>query len=140
MTQGAIEKRASAEFEIIKLDEDRHRITGFAMISCNRNGEPVYDLQGDHISPEELVKAAADFAGLVGESTVDDMHDRTDTGRVVESMVLTEDLKKALGIPDGTQPIGWLVTVEVPPSQFALVKSGKRHMFSIEARAMREAA
>lgn len=140
MTESAIEKKASTEFGVLKFDEERHRITGFAMVSCNRNGEPVYDLQGDHISPDELVKAAADFAQLVGESTVDDMHDRTDTGRVVESMVLTSELQKALGIPEGTQPIGWLVTVEVPPSQFALVKSGKRPMFSIEARATREAA
>lgn len=172
MTQSAIEKKASAEFDIVKLDEQRHRITGFAMISCNRNGEPVYDLQGDHISPDELVKAASDFAALVGESTVDDMHDRTDTGRVVESMVLTSELQKAIGLPqesdllkieeaiaplvdsepvqaireaiqkmrDSRPPVGWLVTVEVPPSQFALVKSGKRPMFSIEARAMREAA
>lgn len=138
MTQSAIE--TATELEVIKLDETRHRITGFAMVSCNKNGEPVYDLQGDHISPEELVKAVQDFASIVGEYRVDDMHDRTDTGRVVESMVLTAELQKSLGIPEGTQPIGWLVTVEVPKAEFELVKAGKRPMFSIEARAQRVAA
>ena len=135
VTQSAIE--TATELEVIKLDETRHRITGFAMVSCNKNGEPVYDLQGDHISPEELVKAVQDFAAIVGEYRVDDMHDRSDTGRVVESLVLTAELQKALGIPEGTQPIGWLVTVEVPKAEFELVKAGKRPMFSIEARAER---
>lgn len=140
MTQSAIEKNTATELEVLKLDETRHRITGFAMISCNKNGEPVYDLQGDHISPEELVKAVQDFASIVGEYRVDDMHDRSDTGRVVESIVLTSELQKSLGIPAGTQPIGWLVTVEVPKAEFELVKAGKRPMFSIEARAQRIAA
>lgn len=138
VTQSAIE--SATELTVLKLDETRHRITGFAMISCNKDGEPVYDLQGDHISPDELVKAVQDFATIVGEYRVDDMHDRTDTGRVVESMVLTAELQKALGIPPATQPIGWLVTVEVPKAEFELVKAGKRPMFSIEARAERVAA
>lgn len=138
MTQRAI--KTGTELEVVKLDETRHRITGFAMISCNKNGEPVYDLQGDHIPPDELVKAVQDFSSIVGEYRVDDMHDRSDTGRVVESMVLTAELQKALGIPEGTQPIGWLVTVEVPKAEFELVKAGKRPMFSIEARAERVAA
>lgn len=138
MTQSAI--KTAIEFDIVKLDEERHRVTGFAMVSCNKNGEPVYDLQGDHITPDELVKAVDDFASVVGTNAVDDMHDHSDSGRVVESMVLTAALQKALGIPEGTQPIGWLVTVEVPKSQFELVKSGKRQMFSIEAKALRVAA
>lgn len=140
MEMSASTIKTGARFEVVKLDEQRHRVTGFAMISCNKNGEPVYDLQGDHISPDELVKAVQDFASIVGEYRVDDMHDRTDTGRVVESMVLTAELQKSLGIPEGTQPIGWLVTVEVPKAEFELVKAGKRPMFSIEARAQRVAA
>lgn len=132
--------KTATEFEVVKLDETRHRVTGFAMVSVNKNGDPVYDLQGDHITPEELVKAVQDFASVVGENRVDDMHDHSDAGRVVESIVLTAELQKSLGIPAGTQPIGWLVTVEVPKSQFELVKAGKRPMFSIEARAQRVAA
>lgn len=140
MEMSASTIKTEARFEVVKLDEQRHRVTGFAMISCNKNGEPVYDLQGDHISPDELVKAVQDFASIVGEYRVDDMHDRSDTGRVVESMVLTAELQKSLSIPEGTQPIGWLVTVEVPKAEFELVKAGKRPMFSIEARAQRVAA
>ena len=138
MTQSAI--KTAIEFDIVKLDETRHRVTGFAMVSLNKKGEPVYDLQGDHITPDELVKAVQDFATVVGENAGDDMHDHSDAGRVVESIVLTAELQKALGIPEGTQPVGWLVTVEVPKSQFELVKAGKRPMFSIEAKALRVAA
>lgn len=140
MEMSASTIKTGARFEVVKLDETRHRVTGFAMVSLNKNGEPVYDLQGDHITPEELVKAVQDFATVVGENAVDDMHDHSDSGRVVESMVLTAELQKALGIPEGTQPVGWLVTVEVPKSQFELVKAGKRPMFSIEAKALRVAA
>lgn len=136
MTESTI--KTGAQFEIVKLDEQRHRVTGFAMISTNSKGEPVYDLQGDNITTEELVKAVADFADVVGESRVDEMHDRSDTGRVVESIVLTRELQKALGIPEGTQPEGWLVTVEVGAELFKKVKAGELPMFSIEATAQRE--
>jgi len=137
VTHSEPETQVGGDFHVLKVDELRRRVTGFAMISLNRDGEPVFDLQGDHISPEELTKAVSDFASVVGEKRVDDMHDRQDVGRVVESMVLTDELQKALGIPSGTQPVGWLVTVELPEGEFQKVKKGDRPMFSIEARATR---
>lgn len=41
------------------------------------------------------------------------MHERGDAAALVESMVFTEEKKKALGIPEGTLPVGWRIGFKV---------------------------
>ena len=61
-------------------------------------------------------------------------------GIVVESVVMTKDKQAAMGIPEGTVPEGWFITVKVLDDEvFQKVKSGEYRMFSIQGTAERVA-
>jgi hypothetical protein len=53
-------------------------------------------------------------------------------------VVFTEDIQKALRIPERTPPVGWLVGFEVTPDAFERVKKGARLQFSIQGQAKRQ--
>ena len=66
------------------------------------------------------------------------MHEGEVKGVVVESIVFTKAKQAAIGIPEGTVPEGWFITVKVlDKSVFELVKSGIFRMFSIQGSAKR---
>ena len=60
-------------------------------------------------------------------------------GEVVESIVFTADLQKALGIDLGR--VGWFIGMHVPDAEvWKQVRAGKMGAFSIGARGVRTAA
>ena len=89
------------------------------------------------IDPETLEAAAYKFAELYRDGG--EMHERTGTAVMVESVVLTEEKQAAMGLAAGTLPVGWWVGFRVTDDDvWEKVKSGEYSMFSIGGTAIRE--
>jgi len=122
-------------FEISKAN-DEGLVSGWANVTLQPDGTPPLDWQGDIIRTEVLEKAAIDFMLDYRGSGV--MHKGGCKGVVVESIVFTKAKQAAIGIPEGTIPEGWFITVKVlDPEVFELVKSKALKMFSIQGTAKR---
>ena len=123
-------------FDITKAKEDENLVSGWANVAVNADGSIPLDWQGDIIRPEVLEKAAINFMKDYRGSGV--MHDGVEQGTVVESIVFTKEKQQAIGIPEGTVPEGWFITVKVANDDvFKAVKDGKYKMFSIQGSAKR---
>lgn len=123
-------------FDLYKARESERLVSGWANVAVNADGSIPLDWQGDVISPEMLEKAANNFMLEYGESGV--MHDGDSVGTVVESIVFTKEKQEAIGIPEGTVPMGWFITVKVHDDEtFAKVKDGTYKMFSIQGKCRR---
>jgi len=115
------------EATIIKYSEEQRCVTGWASV-VEQDGKPVVDHQGDVMSEADLLKSAHNFMAdyRVGKA----MHQGGKVGDIVESVVFTKDLQKALGIDLGK--VGWLIKVKVSdPAIWKRVKSGELKAFSI---------
>lgn len=126
----------SVGFEIYKAREDAQLVSGWANVAIDKDGNAPLDWQDDVISPETLEKAAMNF--MLEYRGSGEMHKGNSKGTVVESIVLTKEKQRAMGIPEGTVPEGWFITVKVhDPEVFAKVKDGTYRMFSIQGTAKR---
>ena len=131
-TAGVIKGR----FAIKKSDDEKMLAFGWASVSIDTDGEQVEDYEGDMIDPEELEQAAYQFVELYREGG--ELHERGGVAILVESMVFTKDKTTALGIPEGTLPVGWWIGFRVTdPDVWEKVKDGTYPMFSIEGEATR---
>ena len=130
-----VEKKG--RFKVQKVDEDKRLVFGWANVSVDVGGNEVVDLQEDMIDPETLEAAAYKFAELYRDGG--EMHERTGTAVMVESVVLTEEKQAAMGLAAGTLPVGWWVGFRVTDDDvWEKVKSGEYSMFSIGGTAIRE--
>ena len=68
-------------------------------MSVDVGGNEVVDLQEDMIDPETLEAAAYKFAELYRDGG--EMHERTGTAVMVESVMLTEEKQTAMGLAAG---------------------------------------
>lgn len=127
----------SGRFSIKKADGDKHLAFGWAYVSQDEEGQQTEDWSGDQLEPAELEQAAYGFVELYREGG--EMHERGGCAVLVESMVFTTEKQQALGIPDGTLPVGWWIGFKVTDEDvWAKVKDGTYPMFSIEGSAIRE--
>ncbi|MFI3253510.1 MAG: XkdF-like putative serine protease domain-containing protein [Eubacteriales bacterium] len=121
---------------ILKVDRERRQVFGWASVSVRVNGEVVCDYQGDKIAPEVLEQAAYEYTanfGVAGE-----MHEKSHVGKLIESVVFTEEKGDAMGIPLGILPQGWWVGFQISDSLvWEKIKDGTYTMFSIEGTANR---
>ena len=76
-------------FAVMKTDDDRRQVFGWASVAVTAAGQPVVDCQDDVIEPEELEKAAYDFAE--NYRTAGDAHERCGVGVLIESAVFTKE-------------------------------------------------
>lgn len=127
------------DFTIFKADDEKHLVFGWASISVTIDGEELEDRQHDIIEPEDLEEAAYEYVlnfRDTGEEHNDTMRKK---GRLVESCVFTKEKQRAIGIPDGSIPVGWWVGFKIDDdAAWERVKSGMYKMFSIEGRANRK--
>jgi len=132
-----LEEHRSVELKFnVTKTADRGLVSGWANVSINADGSLPLDWQDDCIRPEVLENAAINFMANYRGSGV--MHMGDSQGTVVESIVFTKDKQEAIGIPAGTVPEGWFITVKLDnPEVFADVKAGKYRMFSIQGDAKR---
>lgn len=125
--------------EIMKFDEDRQLVFGYAMLSIKKDGNQLVDLQGDAIDPADLEEGAYEFVLSYSDAATGEMHKGGSVGRLVESVVFTEAKLEKMGIPKGTVPLGWWVGFKIDsPEVFAKVKSGEYRGFSVQGLAIRE--
>lgn len=123
---------------VAKFDDELGLVFGWAIICKKLNKatgayEPYFDLQGDHIPDDVMMKAVVDFRR--NSRGLDEMHVRKVGGRVLHDMPITEQLARASSIlPDFT---GWFVGVEPAAEQLAKFKSGKLGGFSINGMGVR---
>lgn len=123
---------------IAKIDEEKHRVFGWASIAIRVGGEQIEDYQGDLIDPDDLEEAAYQFVEFYRAGG--EMHNGLGAVAVlVESVVFTKEKQAAIGIPEGLVPEGWWIGFHVLDDEvWQKVKSGEYSMFSIEGEAIRE--
>jgi len=125
-----------SRFRIKKSSDDRMLAFGWANVSLTEEGEQIEDWQQDMIDPEVLEDAAYQFVELYREGG--EMHERGGAAVLIESVVFTKEKMKALGIPEGTIPVGWWIGFKVTdPDVWEKVKDGTYSMFSIEGEGER---
>ncbi|MFP3153120.1 XkdF-like putative serine protease domain-containing protein [Lachnospiraceae bacterium ZAX-1] len=126
----------SHNLEVMKSDDDKRLVFGWASIAVRVDGEAIEDLQGDIIDIDDLESAAYEYTanfGIAGE-----MHERGGVGRLVESLVFSKTKAAALGIPPDILPEGWWVGFRIDdPDVWEKVKKGEYSMFSIEGTGVR---
>ena len=93
-----IEKRT--DINVTKVDRDLGLVFGWAMIS-KVDGEPYFDLQGDHIPDQTVLESSADFMARSRAAKV--MHNGDQRGAVLFAFPMIEDVAKGYGIDTGGQ-------------------------------------
>ena len=126
---------------ILKLEDEQRIAYGWGLVNIE-DGKPVVDSQGDIVSTAVLQKAVHEFIAESREGNV--MHDVDEddprygkvVAKMVDSVVMTPELQKALGID--LKKVGWLVGMKVDDDQtWQELKDGKLAMFSIEGEGQR---
>jgi hypothetical protein len=135
-------KAARLSIPIAKFDDDLQIVWGWASV-IEENGQAVIDLQGDVIEPSELMKAAHEFVSSSRQGGF--MHTKAadgsliEVGEVLDSMVFTREVQKALDIDLGM--VGWFIGMRVDDTEiWKRIRSGQMRAFSIGATGIRTAA
>lgn len=135
--QMAEESGRPHRFTVMKSDDGRRLVFGWANVAFRTDGGQIVDWQQDAIDAEDLEKAAYDYVADFGGAG--EMHRRGGVGRVVESVVFTKEKADALGIRRDALPQGWWIGFKITDDGvWEKIKSGEYAMFSIEGRAVRE--
>lgn len=121
----------TVEIAKARTSDDKQLVSGWASVSVNADGSLPLDWDDDVIPISVLEKAAIDFMIEYRDSGVS--HEGSAVGIVVESIVFTKEKQEAMGIPEGTVPEGWFITVKINDKDvYAKVKDGTYKMFSIQ--------
>lgn len=130
---------AENTFSILKSDEDKRLVFGWASIALTIDGVQLEDRQKDMIDPEDLEEAAYEYVLNFRDTGEEHIPTMRKKGKLVESCVLTAEKQRAMGIPEGTLPIGWWIGFKIEDDDaWERVKNGTYRMFSIEGKASRE--
>ena len=112
--------------EVLKVDAELGLVFGWGIV-CNKDGEPYFDKQGDHIPEDAMLKAATDFAKSARKSY--EQHERKGAGQVVHTFPLTAEVAKQFGLE--TKTTGLMIAVAPDPEMLAKFKTGELTGFSI---------
>jgi hypothetical protein len=135
----------SSRFSITKKEDDKRQVFGWALISHrwvkDKNGDwklkQLIDHQGDIVDEPELEEMAYNFVMKYREAG--EMHMRGDAGECIESLCMTVEKQKAMGIPEGVCPVGWWIGFYISDDKvWEGIKSGKYKDFSIEGAGIRK--
>ncbi len=120
---------------IAKVDEALGVVFGWAIVS-EIDGQPYFDLQGDHIPEGTMLKAAAEF--MAGDRPARIMHGTAD-GRIVFAFPLTKEIASAMGVE--VNQTGLMIGLKPDdPATLKRFASGEFSGFSIGGTATRRAA
>lgn len=132
-------EKSDNTYTIAKADEDKRLVFGWGNVAVTKDGRVVEDMQGDIIDPDEFENSVYDYVlnfRNTGEEHIPDLRKK---GRLVESVYFTKEKLQAMGIPEGTVPLGWWLGFYIDDDlTWQRIKSGKYRMFSIEGKGMRE--
>lgn len=113
--------------KVTKVDASLGLVLGWAII-CKVDGQPYFDLQGDHIPEEVMLKAAADF--MANSRAAKAMHAGPDRGSILFAMPMTEEIAKAYGFDTGGK-FGLMVAAKFDADVLAKFDTGEYTGFSI---------
>lgn len=131
-------KKNHPVFEILKADQEKMQIFGWASVARTEDGGEVIDWEGDVILPDELETTAYDY--VLHFRDTGERHDPTlrKKGKLIESVIFTKEKQTAMGIPEGIVPEGWWVGFQITDRDtWQKVKSGVYQMFSVDGRGQR---
>lgn len=130
----------TTEVTFLKVEESLGLIIGYAII-CKEHGEDYFDLQGDHIPEDAMLKASAEF--MKNSRAGCTMHARDGQGNVVPdgsvvfAFPMTTDIAKSLDIQ--VERTGLLVAHQPDnPETLAKARRGEYRGFSIGGRRGRD--
>lgn len=127
--EGEIAKRIGVERSTMKSEDERQLVWGIASITT-MDGMPVTDLDGDQFTTRAMEDFTIDL--IKNQRAGKFEHEGEACNHIVQALVLSEDLQKALGFDLGYEPL--VVCTEVPdPAAWAEVKEGD-WMMSIAGR------
>jgi len=120
--------------EVAKVHDELGLVFGWAII-CKEMGQPYFDLQGDHIPEQSMLKAATNFAK--GARVAREMHVSGDRGTVVFMLPFTEEIAKSLGIQDPDRT-GLIIGMAPDAEMLEKFKSGELRGFSIGGKRIKD--
>lgn len=124
----------SNDVNVAKVDESLGLVFGYAIV-CKKDGEEYYDLAGDHIPEQAMLKAATNFAQR--DRVAKEMHEGEKAGTVVFLFPLTEEVAKSLNIE--TSQTGLLIAMKPDsPEMLEKFRSGEYTGFSIGGRRVKD--
>lgn len=130
-------RKSGAEIEasarVVKTSDELGLVFGWAL-TTKAKGADYFDLHGDNIVEEDLIRVAAEF--MENGGATDEQHDFAADGKVVFAMPLTAEVAKSFGIE--TDTTGLMVAIKPSPDVFAKFKSGEYTGFSIAGIGERE--
>jgi len=118
--------------EVLKVDDELGIVFGWGIV-CTEKGERYFDVQGDHITEDAMMKATSDFMFEV--RAAGEMHAKDGEGNavhkgvIVHSMPMTAELAKAFGIK--IEKTGWLIGMKPEADMLEKFKDGTYKGFSI---------
>lgn len=138
-TDAAAPDEFFSEGEIEKKDDEKQLVFGWCSIAKQKDGTVVVDKQGDVLEDiDQMEKVAYDF--VLHSRDGGEMHVRKGVSTLVESFVSTPEKWEAMGIPEGTLPIGWWVGFHVKDKGvWDKVKKKQYKMFSVHGSGLRKA-
>lgn len=123
MTDKPFETRA----DVVKVDDTLGLVMGYAIV-CKEDGEDYFDLHGDHIPEDSMLKAALDF--MQNSQVAKEMHQGDQVGTVVFAWPMTTEVAKAFGFE--VKKTGLLIAVKPEdPEMLKRFREGKLTGFSI---------
>lgn len=138
MPAAALESETTLQAEIVKVDEEKRLVFGFAYVSHDAGGQLQVDKSGDFVDdPEELEKTAYQF--VLHSRDGGDFHQRKGVSTLVESVVFTPEKVEKMGLPPGVAPTAWWVGYRVHDDEvWANVRKGLYTSFSIHGKGVRK--
>lgn len=121
------------EARIMKMEEERMQVFGWASVAAAADGQVIEDYQQDILTSEELERAAYTYVLAFGDAGCGHSPALRKKGKLIESVVFTEEKQEAIGIPPGIVPIGWWVGFQILDEEvWERIRMGEYRMFSIE--------
>ncbi len=119
-------KTFETRLEFKKFDETLGLVMGFIII-CKQDGQRYFDLHGDHIPEDAMLKAALDF--MENSRTAKDVHTNEKRGSIVFAWPMTDDIAKAFDIE--THTTGLMIAMKPDEEMLERFESGELTGFSI---------
>lgn len=113
--------------KVTKVDQSLGLVLGWAIVS-KVDGQPYYDLQGDHITEEAMLVASTDF--MQSARAAKAMHTGDQIGSIVFAWPMTEEIAKAYGIDTGGK-YGLMIAAKFDSATLAKFADGTYTGFSI---------
>jgi hypothetical protein len=122
-------EKVQLRVKVRKVSPDKRLVFGWLSVSTDKDGNLVVDHEGHTIDPADLEEAV--YAFVLDSRKMGELHEAI-SGRLVESVIFTQEKLEKMGIPPGLVPLGWWVGFYVESdAAWEKIKSGEYRAFSI---------